>query len=120
MIWCIHKSRPMEDHKSCRRWCFVPLHFGLQALIRNECERRFALKFCATSEKSLMSCTPGHNLPKCQTHLLLLFLLSRSSNLFHRLMMQVWTLGATITGKWWHGSTGSMISNPGAEASNLG
>jgi len=60
------------------------------------------------------------NPPKWQPRLLLLFLLSRSSNLFHRLMMQVWTLGATITDKWWHGSTGSMLSNPGAEASKLG
>jgi hypothetical protein len=34
-------------------------------------------------------------------------------------MMQAWTLGATITDKWWHGSTGSMLSNPGAGVLNL-
>ncbi|HEY6411740.1 MAG TPA: hypothetical protein VIY29_30145 [Ktedonobacteraceae bacterium] len=45
-------------------WCFMPLHFGLLALIRNECARRFARKSCAISEKPLMSYTPGRNLPK--------------------------------------------------------
>jgi hypothetical protein len=33
MIWCIPRSKPTADHKSCRRWCCEPLHFGLLALI---------------------------------------------------------------------------------------
>ena len=38
--------------------------FGLLALIPNECAKRSARKFCAISEKSWMSCTPGRNPPK--------------------------------------------------------
>src|SRR5260370_23690215 len=46
------------------------------------------------------------------------FLPSRSANLCHRLTMQIWTPGATITDKWWYGLTGSMLLKRGAGASN--
>ena len=64
MIWCILRSKPTAGHKSCRRWCCEPLHSGLLALIPNECAKRSARKFCAISEKSWMSYTPGRNPPK--------------------------------------------------------